>query len=153
MQTTFGHKLRVRACGICTNETGILLVSQRLLGNDFWSPPGGGIDFGESAETCLKREFAEETGLTVEVGDFLFACEFIQKPLHAIELFFNINSHSGHLALGSDPELPANHQLLTDLKFIEWHEIKRMDHNSLHGLFRILNDPIAITQLRGYYKL
>ncbi len=153
METAYGNKLRVRACGICTNETGILLVRQHLSGKDFWSPPGGGIEFGESAESCLKREFVEETGLTVEVGSFLFACEFIQQPLHAVELFFNIKSFSGNLALGSDPELTYDQQLLIDLKFIEWSVIKSMNPNSLHGIFRILNDPAAIIKLNGYYKL
>src|SRR3989344_4835497 len=33
--------------------------------NGFWELPGGGLDWGETPETCLKREISEEMGLTV----------------------------------------------------------------------------------------
>lgn len=31
----------------------------------FWELPGGGLDFGENPQSCLKREIFEEMGLTV----------------------------------------------------------------------------------------
>ena len=74
----YGNRLRVRVCGICIRNDQLLLVNHRgLVEGDFWSFPGGGMQFGETAKECLTREFMEETGLTVEVGDFLFTCEFI----------------------------------------------------------------------------
>lgn len=33
-----------------------------------WFLPGGGLDHGEDPVECLRREFAEETGLEVEIG-------------------------------------------------------------------------------------
>src|SRR5882762_5053673 len=101
VQKFYGNRLRVRACGVCVKDDSILLVNHYGISNqDFWSPPGGGIEFGEGAVDCLNREFNEEAGLSVKTGRFLFACEFIQHPLHAIELFFEVFPLTDQLHVG-----------------------------------------------------
>src|SRR5579862_9492774 len=90
VQTFYGNRLRVRACGLCVKNDSLLLVNHEISGRSFWAPPGGGIQFGETAAECLTREFKEETGLTINVKKFAFCCEFIKQPLHAIELFFEV---------------------------------------------------------------
>ena len=150
----YGNRLRVRACGIFIKDGEILLLNHKSLAEtDFWAPPGGGISLGEKAETCLAREFKEETGLTINVGQFLFACEFIQSPLHAIELFFEVFASGGDLIIGIDPEMDANNQIIQDVKFVSTAQIKTMKTNSLHGLFRLASKPEEIRSLRGYFKL
>ncbi|MCH4890821.1 NUDIX domain-containing protein [Acidaminobacter sp. JC074] len=39
--------------------------------NDGYFFVGGGLEDGESHERCLKREFLEEVGYTIEIGDYL----------------------------------------------------------------------------------
>ena len=65
VKSVYGNRVRARACGICIHRGEILLVKHTGLGPEgvLWAPPGGGIEFGESAEDSLKREFKEETGL------------------------------------------------------------------------------------------
>ena len=58
----------------------LLLVGHQFGKEDdklFWSFPGGGVDFGETLQEAIVREFKEETGLTVTVGSFLFIYEYI----------------------------------------------------------------------------
>lgn len=149
----YGNQLRLRVCGICLVEDKILLVNHSgLTDTNFWAPPGGGLQFGESAESCLKREFLEETGLEIEIRDFLFACEFIHSPLHAVELFFLTSLKSGELKKGYDPEM-LEHQIIQEVKFFSWAEIERLPPEELHGIFSKATKPSKIVGLRGYFKL
>jgi 8-oxo-dGTP diphosphatase len=147
----YGNRIRVRGCGICVVDNAILLVNHSGLGpNDFWSPPGGGVNFGESITDSLVREFKEETGVEIQVQEFLFASEFIQAPLHAIEFFFLVEKTGGKLKTGADPE--ADTQIIKDVKFMPWQELKNQRQN-LHGIFKKVDQPSEIMGLRGYFKL
>src|SRR5690606_24196085 len=102
----YGNKVRIRVCGICWQNDRLLMVKHQMGDQVLWAPPGGGLEFGESIADALKREMREETGLDVVAGSFLFGCEFLQPPLHAVELFFEAGLKEGDLLNGNDPELP-----------------------------------------------
>ena len=55
----------------------------------FWTPPGGGVEFGEPLESALRREVAEETGVDVEVGPLRYVVDFVRPPLHAVSFYFS----------------------------------------------------------------
>lgn len=149
----FGHKLRVRACGLCFQGDKILMIKHMGLGKDFlWAPPGGGVNFGEKASDALKREFLEETSLKIEVGDFCFACEYISGQLHAVELFFLTKPENYIISKGIDPEMSKN-QTLTDLAFLSQAQIDETDRENLHGIFKICPDIVSLKHLRGYYTV
>ncbi|MER2033880.1 NUDIX domain-containing protein, partial [Exiguobacterium indicum] len=50
-------------------QTGKIAVIQKKDGMLFL--PGGGIETYETYEDCLTREVLEETGMDVEIGDFI----------------------------------------------------------------------------------
>ena len=55
-------------CGAAIlNEAGEILLIRRLRPPEpgHWGLPGGKIDFGEPAETAVKREIAEELGIEI----------------------------------------------------------------------------------------
>jgi 8-oxo-dGTP diphosphatase len=69
----------VRVYGLLFDEKKRLLVSDEFIrGNYFTKLPGGGLEFGEGTRECLKREFMEETGLTVEVAEHIYTTDFFQ---------------------------------------------------------------------------
>ncbi|TPE45999.1 NUDIX domain-containing protein [Pontibacter mangrovi] len=139
----YAEKLRVRVCGICVQDHKLLLVRHgSTIGNNaFWAPPGGGLAYGESIKECLKREFEEETGLQVEVKRFLFANEFLQEPLHAVEFFFEVNAVGGSLRTGTDPEAGPDRQLIEHLEWLTVKQIQQIPfadkHRSLQLLFSL----------------
>jgi 8-oxo-dGTP diphosphatase len=148
----YGNRLRIRVCGLCISEERILMVRHRSVGleNVFWSPPGGGMAFGESAPDALLREFSEEAGLTVEPGDLLFVTEYIHPPLHALELFFSIRHFSGALKTGSDPEFSDRNQIIQEVRFMSMEEIKSFPEHHVHHLFKNRISLAEVLAIRGY---
>jgi 8-oxo-dGTP diphosphatase len=149
----YGNRVRVRTCGICIIGDGLVMVNHRYLGDGaFWAPPGGGIEFGEDAATCLAREFHEETGLRVDVGPFLFACELVKPPLHAVELFFHVVYKGGELTVGKDPESGGT-EIIKDVKMLTPADLRKLGPGRLHGILSKYPDIGQITALRGYFKV
>jgi 8-oxo-dGTP diphosphatase len=97
---------RVAVYGICEGRDGqqVLLVraARYLTVAGRWFLPGGGIDHGEDTVTALRREFAEETGLQVEVGALRGVLSDVSTLpngtlLHTIRIVYAIDSYSGEL--------------------------------------------------------
>lgn len=63
MRTDYLFRISVKA--VIRNSEGKLLVTNEA--GRGWHLPGGGLDHGESFETCLKRELEEEIGYTGSV--------------------------------------------------------------------------------------
>jgi len=149
----YGNRVRVRVSGICWRDTRLLMVNHSLGNGDFWAPPGGGIETGQTAQGALIREFEEETGIIVEPGPFQFACEFIEPPLHAIELFFNVSYQSGQIKTGSDPEMGVQKQIIQEVKWMTFSELKELRSENLHGIFKLCKEPQELMNLTGYWKI
>lgn len=73
------NRFTIRVYGLLLNENHeLLLVHEKMPHLHFTKFPGGGLEFGEGTRDCLKREFMEETGLEVEIGDHLYTTDFFQ---------------------------------------------------------------------------
>ncbi|MDE3253816.1 MAG: NUDIX domain-containing protein [Bacteroidota bacterium] len=69
----------VRVYGLLFDRYNRLLVSDEFIRGNFYTKlPGGGLEIGEGTRDCLKREFMEETGLEVTVGEHLYTTDFFQ---------------------------------------------------------------------------
>jgi 8-oxo-dGTP diphosphatase len=135
IEQEFGGRIRVRVCGICENDGRFLLANHLGINENgnFWCPPGGGIEFGETIENALKREYLEETGLGIELVEFLGIYEYLKQPLHAIELFYRVTIIDGELVTGFDPE--TGNQILKEVKWIGESEIYKLENAEIHQYF------------------
>lgn len=80
------------AAGILRDPTGRILVTERLGDSPFaglWEFPGGKIRDGESAPAALRRELAEELGITIDVYEH-FMCVDHRYPDRRVSIEFYI---------------------------------------------------------------
>jgi ADP-ribose pyrophosphatase YjhB (NUDIX family) len=100
-------EIRVRVAGILTRGNEILFVKHQKNGEEYWLLPGGGVEYGETMEKSLEREFSEECNLDIEVKDLMFISQGIapDKSKHIINMFFHVNYVAGNLKVGEEDRL------------------------------------------------
>jgi 8-oxo-dGTP diphosphatase len=154
VEKIYGHRVRVRVCGICIVENKILLIHHRYIGKkgSLWAPPGGGLDFGETATQTLIREYKEETGLDIIVKEFLFVNEYFSFPFHSMELFFRVEITGGFMAKGTDPEMSNADQIIEELRYWSYEEIAVEEPLLFHSVIRNSKNISDLLTLRGYLE-
>src|SRR5258706_15387338 len=74
------NRFTIRIYGILMDENKRVLLSDEFIRGDYFTKfPGGGMEFGEGTRDCLKREFKEETGLDVTVGEHIYTTDYYQQ--------------------------------------------------------------------------
>lgn len=94
----------VRAYGVLIDEGRVALVrsSNPQHQPPLWWLPGGGIDFGESPEDTLIREFEEETGLIVDEPVLLEVSSDLRRrdngdKIHTVRIVYSVNLAGGEM--------------------------------------------------------
>lgn len=108
---------RVVAKALITDETGKILVVKE--GQDFWSLPGGGLEHGETAQDCLKREIQEEIGISnVQVNEIVYSTNVYldQKNIWMTWIVYKAQVESSNFIFGDG---------VTDVTYIDINEIKQ----------------------------
>jgi mutator protein MutT len=118
--------LRVRVASLILNTKGEVLLIQQSKGTNkpgYWLLPGGGVEFGETAEEAMKRELLEELGLETLTMDFLALNESIDPKgeRHLIQLIFLVKVKD------SIPVLDAREKAITGFGYFTAKEIFGMD--------------------------
>jgi len=90
-----------RVAGMCL-QTGKVLL-QKTTNDTGFAFPGGHVALGETNEETLIREFQEEIGARISVGDLKWVGEIFfpwgQKPCHQICLYYMVEILSENIPL------------------------------------------------------
>lgn len=80
--------------------------------------PSGKVEFGEDTDTALKREFSEETGLSISVEQPILTFTYVTDggKRHTVEIWFLVKINDGN----DNVRLNEEH---TDFKWITKDEI------------------------------
>lgn len=144
-----------RAAGICIQNGKILL--QKPSNDTAFAFPGGHVTLGETNVQTLAREFKEEIGADISVGDLKWVGELFfpwgKKTCHQICLYYNIEIISDNIPtdgmfLGTEQIEGRNFNLeyhwipLQKVKEIELYPtnaaelIKNMEYGVQHFIYR-----------------
>jgi len=98
-------RFNIRVYGIWIHE-GKLLVNEELIKDlVIHKFPGGGLEWGEGTVDCLKREYKEELGLDIEVGEHFYTTDYFQPSAYDDSQIMSIY----YYVTGIAPEQPYNH--------------------------------------------
>ena len=82
---------RITTAGIAIKD-GKVFVAHRIEGgalSGMWEFPGGKNRYGESEEDTLRREYLEELGIDIEVGELFTSFDFTNKDkLYHLKAYF-----------------------------------------------------------------
>ena len=122
-----------RIYGVLRESGKVLLTRSRFGPREFVNFPGGGVEIGEGPMAALKREYMEETGLTIRPLRTLYSSEGVhlstQMPIQIVSAYWLVERTGGTLRTGgngddvldlfwADPtRLPTGEMFPADLEF------------------------------------
>jgi 8-oxo-dGTP diphosphatase len=101
------EKFNIRVYGLLINERDEVLISDECRnGFSFTKFPGGGVEVGEGFPNALRREFMEELGIEIEVGDLFFFNDYYQvsvfNPNHQVVSFYYVVQYANWHEIETD---------------------------------------------------
>ncbi len=130
----------VRAYGVLIDEGRVALVRSSNPNHvpPLWWLPGGGIDFGESPEDTLLREFNEETGLEVHQPSLLGVSSDVRRRdngdrIHTVRIVYTVELAGGEL----------RHEVHGTTDHARWFSVEELDAMNLAEYARA---AIAVAQ-------
>ncbi|WP_422657603.1 NUDIX hydrolase [Paenibacillus sp. EC2-1] len=100
------NKFNFRVAGIAIQNNRVLLHTTQT--DDFWNLPGGRVEFNESTDQTIVREFKEELDIDVRIKELFFVnedfFEYDGKRYHEIGFYYLIDLPEGHELTRTDEE-------------------------------------------------
>ncbi|PLW92816.1 MAG: NUDIX hydrolase [Marinilabiliales bacterium] len=97
MNTKKTFPFTIRVYGLLIHEEKLLIAEEKWFDTYMLKLPGGGLEYGESPEECLIREFQEECGIKIKKPELLYIPEkFIPARffdnVQVIPLYYRVTS-------------------------------------------------------------
>ena len=116
MSDNDAYRFPVSVKGVVLRDAAVIAVKNR---RDEWELPGGKLELGETPESCLEREIAEELGLVVEAADPIDTWVYTIDPTtHVVIVSYGCVERGTPEAVLSDEH--------TELSWIPLHDVPQL---------------------------
>lgn len=132
---------KITACAFLHNH-GRLFVAKRADTKKFlpgkYELPGGNIEFGEDIESGLKREFQEEFGVDILVGDPFFVFTYVHGDEHVIEVDYFATLVDPDAVIALNPEDHSESRWVTKAELDEFWNKEDAEYKATQKGFEVL---------------
>ena len=101
------NRFNIRIYGICVKDNKLLVNEEIIRGKKIIKLPGGGLNWGEGAIDCLKREWTEELNVEIEVKDHFYTTDFFQPSAfdssQVISIYYWVTAELPGTILNNEP--------------------------------------------------
>lgn len=142
---------QIRYQGAIIQDHHLLLIRHREheTGHSYWLFPGGGIEPGESAEECVRREMSEETHLTVAVEQLILDEVADQPNPYQRWQTYLCSVVAGEAKPGHEPELEA--QAEYGIVEVRWFDLRDpTSWGAVHETPRTARQLLRLQAALGY---
>jgi len=125
------NQFNIRVYGLLVNSSNEVLVVDEYIKDELITKfPGGGLEFGEGIKECLIREFIEETGNKVKVGELFFVNEnfvpsFFNKKQQIISFYYLVTA-SKKFTINYEAKEFEFEEYNDDIQGFRWLPIKKL---------------------------
>ncbi|MBW7895478.1 MAG: NUDIX hydrolase [Opitutaceae bacterium] len=117
---------RISAGALVIHANRVLLVQHRIPGHDdFWGPPGGGVEGKETLFDCAARECFEETGLQVQPLKFVYIEELFDAGRRVCKHWIQCKLIGGEINFQHATE--EERDVLLEARFVSRSEIASLN--------------------------
>lgn len=128
-------RFRPAAYGIALRDGQVLVARSRFTGR--WELPGGAVAPWETLEEGLRREYEEETGVPVTVGEFVGFDQgfiaFFQHPFNSLRFFYRVQ------AAAAEPR--AQPEEVEEVRWVPLSDLT--EENMARGHYRFLVEAVG----------
>lgn len=107
---------KITACALL-HKDGKLFIAKRADTKKFlpgkFELPGGHIEYGEDIEAGLKREFQEEFGIDIEIGQTCYAFTYMNGENHVVEIDYLAQLTDPNIEIRLNPEDHSEYRWIT----------------------------------------
>lgn len=118
--------MRVRGCALIEKDGKVLVLAYDYPGGRVYAIPGGGVKEGETLADSVVREYEEELGIKVKLGDLRFVGDMMAQDggiKQTVHIVFNGEIEAGEPVLNAEETSAAE---------VLWLDLARLDEVRLY---------------------